>query len=403
MKLLYLMRKIIRLLKETQELNIIRRSGLFDKNWYVQNNHDVVQANINPALHYLYYGGMEGRDPGPNFSSTWYLETYEDVRKAGINPLVHFLRHGRAEGRRICPSQVILVPPAQSLGLLGKNMDAIRRDPIIVHQMGKVGSQTVLVSLSKAFEALGLKVPVYHAHALNGFDLGRQYAIREQGQRNPSSRLAALEYGERLRKQIDDNPAQHWNIVSLVRDPIARNIATFFHNLVEYIPDWHERYDDGTLSTQEVQALFLRVASAYDVLDDWFDVQMKSIPAFGIDVYATPFPSDVGYKIYLGAAQANLLLIRLENLKECAKSAIQEFLGLEDFTLLNTNLADEKDYAVLYRAFKEMPLPMEYVERIYNTQFARHFYSDVELDAFAKRWTKNAVSDFTSSTRAAEK
>ena len=105
MKLLYLMRKIIRLLIEAHELNIIRRSGLFDKNWYLENNYDVVQANINPALHYLYYGGIEGRDPGPNFSSKWYLETYEDVKRARVNPLVHYLRYGRKEGRLTQPQK----------------------------------------------------------------------------------------------------------------------------------------------------------------------------------------------------------------------------------------------------------------------------------------------------------
>jgi glycosyltransferase involved in cell wall biosynthesis/SAM-dependent methyltransferase len=97
------MHKIIRRLIEAHELNIIRRSGLFDKNWYLRNNHDVVQANIDPALHYLYYGGIEGRDPGPNFSGQWYLETYEDVKNAKLNPLVHYLNYGKKEGRVIQP------------------------------------------------------------------------------------------------------------------------------------------------------------------------------------------------------------------------------------------------------------------------------------------------------------
>jgi hypothetical protein len=37
-----------------------------------------------------------------------------------------------------------------------------------------------------------------------------------------------------------------------------------------------------------------------------------------------------------------------------------------------------------------MPLPVEYVERIYKTQFAQHFYSDTELKEFTKRWTKGS-------------
>ena len=117
---------------------------------------------------------------------------------------------------------------------------------------------------------------------------------------------------------------------------------------------------------------------------------MKSIPAFGIDVYATPFPHNRGYKIYPGTSQANLLLIRLEDLKECVEQAMQEFLGLKDFSLYNTNTTSEKDFAELYRAFNQLPFPAEYVEERYKTQFARHFYSDEELDNFTKRWTKSA-------------
>lgn len=73
---------------------------MFDQAWYLKQYPDVDHAGIDPASHYLRYGGSEGRDPGPLFDSRWYLETYPDVKPAGINPLVHFLRFGRLEGRK---------------------------------------------------------------------------------------------------------------------------------------------------------------------------------------------------------------------------------------------------------------------------------------------------------------
>ena len=266
----------------------------------------------------------------------------------------------------------------------------MKPDPIIVHQMGKVGSKTVELSLRKAYEALGIHVPIYHTHILNGFKQGRQDALQDQNRQNPENRLASLAYGERIRQRIDENPAQHWNIVSLVRDPIARNLSTFFESLPDHIPDWRERYTQGTLTLYEIKALFLRSGSAYEQPGYWFESQMKIIPAFSIDVFATPFPYDVGYKIYQGTAQASLLLIRMENLKECVERAMQEFLGLKNFSLHNTNIADEKEYATLYRGFNKLPLPVEYVEEMYKTPSVRHFYSNVELDMFTKRWTKSA-------------
>jgi glycosyltransferase involved in cell wall biosynthesis/SAM-dependent methyltransferase len=84
-----------------RDLVLIRSSDLFNEAWYLENNHDVIQANMDPALHYWIYGGFEGRDPGPKFSSDGYLDTYPDVRIAKINPLVHYLKYGQKEGRVI--------------------------------------------------------------------------------------------------------------------------------------------------------------------------------------------------------------------------------------------------------------------------------------------------------------
>ena len=85
------------------DLALLRSSDLFDSAWYLMNNHDVTKKRMDPARHYLLYGGFQGHDPGPNFSSSWYLENYNDVKKAGINPLVHYLRNGKQEGRKPRP------------------------------------------------------------------------------------------------------------------------------------------------------------------------------------------------------------------------------------------------------------------------------------------------------------
>jgi hypothetical protein len=94
--------------KLKKDLALIRSSGIFDEDWYLLNNPDVAQAKIDPILHYLRYGGFEGRDPGPYFSSVWYLNTNEDIKKAGINPLVHFLKYRREEGWAAQPAPQFL-------------------------------------------------------------------------------------------------------------------------------------------------------------------------------------------------------------------------------------------------------------------------------------------------------
>lgn len=77
-------------------------SPLFDARWYLAQYPDIAEHKLfskNPALHYLKFGGFEGRNPGPDFNSQDYLDANPDVAAAGINPLYHYLRFGQAENR----------------------------------------------------------------------------------------------------------------------------------------------------------------------------------------------------------------------------------------------------------------------------------------------------------------
>ena len=98
---LFPFRKIRIKRKFDQDRTLISSSGLFDEDWYLENNPDVAAAKVDPIFHYWRHGGYEGRDPNPHFSSAWYLSEYKDVTKAGMNPLVHYLRYGRVEKRKL--------------------------------------------------------------------------------------------------------------------------------------------------------------------------------------------------------------------------------------------------------------------------------------------------------------
>ncbi|HET6435853.1 MAG TPA: sulfotransferase [Xanthomonadaceae bacterium] len=80
-------------------LDLLRGSPYFDPAWYLRAYPDVAASGMDPAAHYLEFGGFEGRDPGPAFDSARYVEQNPDVAAAGMNPLLHFLLHGLSEGR----------------------------------------------------------------------------------------------------------------------------------------------------------------------------------------------------------------------------------------------------------------------------------------------------------------
>jgi hypothetical protein len=86
------------------QARLVLKSGLMHEAWYLRQYPDVAAVGVPPALHYVLYGGFEGRDPSPLFSSQAYLAAYPDVMAAKTNPLVHYLLRGRYENRAIAPS-----------------------------------------------------------------------------------------------------------------------------------------------------------------------------------------------------------------------------------------------------------------------------------------------------------
>lgn len=82
-----------------EQIQQVEHSPLFDKEWYLQQYPDLAKLDIDPAEHYVRYGGFENRNPGPNFDTKFYTRKYPDVLVEGMNPLLHYILHGEAEGR----------------------------------------------------------------------------------------------------------------------------------------------------------------------------------------------------------------------------------------------------------------------------------------------------------------
>lgn len=88
----------------SSDIELLRKSGWFDVEWYLKTYPDIKQSGMDPVLHYAIHGGKEGRDPSPRFNSRWYLTFHTDVAEQGVNPLIHYLRQGMAQNREVQPS-----------------------------------------------------------------------------------------------------------------------------------------------------------------------------------------------------------------------------------------------------------------------------------------------------------
>lgn len=82
-----------------RQIRQIRSSQYFDEEYYLSQHADVRHSGMDPARHYLLFGGFESRNPSEGFDSKYYLEQHEDVKISGLNPLLHYVLFGQKEKR----------------------------------------------------------------------------------------------------------------------------------------------------------------------------------------------------------------------------------------------------------------------------------------------------------------
>ncbi|NBC18942.1 MAG: hypothetical protein GVY18_16700 [Bacteroidetes bacterium] len=245
--------------------------------------------------------------------------------------------------------------------------------PVVVYQMGKVGSLAVLRSL----EAQGVH-PVAHAHRLHpssirAVDLGIEALNPEAArQRWQERNEGLLLYDEIIARR---RPAC---FITLVREPVGRNVSAFFQNLEVYfpgaVPDEMDVLREGFLERYP-----------HHLPLTWFDDEFAA--ALDIDVYAKPFPREEG-TLRLQRGPFEVLILKAELSDEQKESWIADFLGLDEFTLVRENVGTAKSYGDLYTRFKEeVVLPPAYLDRMAQAKYTRHFYTDEEIDAMVARWS----------------
>jgi hypothetical protein len=244
-------------------------------------------------------------------------------------------------------------------------------DAIIIHQMGKVGSSTI-------YETLRRNLPerrVYHTHFLNRSRLTAFVAsdpIGEEHYHVACSRflLEHLDHYERVR------------IITLVREPIARNVSAFFENRFKFFKDKDLQQWERNLS--DLKERFLR-NYPHDIPLIWLDEEIRD--AFGLDVYSQPFPIEEGGAVF-NSQRIQLLIMRQDELNRVGAKFLSSFLGHEIPALESANIGERKGYSKLYKSFlSKLHFPEQYVEKMYDSKYAQHFFSTGEIAELRQRWT----------------
>ena len=268
------------------------------------------------------------------------------------------------------------------------------KNPILIYQPGKVGSNTVEATLK------GYNIPVVRCHGL----------------------LFSCEYcgNLNLRKVLTKKIKSKDKIkmITLIRDPIAKDIGHFFQKITEEEDDagWYvkgimeEDFQTSFLNflsiispfdfteNKDKQRFAGRIVSHIDYIGaksnkgafwGWYEEELKK--NLGIDILECNFDKEIGYGI-MNCGNVELLILKLEKLNNLEK-ILGEFVGIGDIKLVSTNQAETKSYKYAYRQFcKEVKLPRRYIEFCYEeNEYFEHFYSDTERNCFYKKWLENIV------------
>ncbi len=386
-----------------EERALVLASGYFDGEWYLSHNADVAAAGVDPLEHFLHYGCVELRDPGPKFSTSWYVEAVPELRGEPVNPLVHFLTEGRAMGIPACPSEHALDASesdleggggvAESPGLelepaagprgtnLGPRLLGAEPPLVVVYQMGRVASKSVWLSLTYWFRTHGYRTKVYHVHRLTKFEEARRLAYLTLA--DPEPALKDIAASMRVEGELESYRDVVWPVISLVRDPFARALSEFVFNLETRIPGYEGKLRSGVLSVEDVKQTFVEAYSK--PLPDWFAEELQ--PALGIAVYDGEATNHPGAVEYPPSERARLLVARVEDLDRGATDAIARFLDIHDFRMFNFNTSASAPHGWLYSALKGLAYPADFVDHIYDVRWVRHFYSPEEIENFKAKWT----------------
>ena len=258
----------------------------------------------------------------------------------------------------------------------------VKNEVVLVYQMGKVGSTSVI----KTIKAVSKRYGAYHLHFLNKENIVQAERKLAQlvGRKKYNANSWCLAESKFIRAKLERmiRKKNKLKIVTLVRDPIGRNLSSFFENIERYSKALN--IDIAKSSPQEIFDIFQNKFHEHNYVLNWFDEEIKSV--FTIDVYNYKFDKERGYTI-IKKNIANVLIIRLDKLDQYGEEALKKFLGEMNVKLAYGNVASNKNYDKMYKRFlKNVQLSEEYVEKMYSSKLATHFFTKKELEHLKNKW-----------------
>lgn len=239
---------------------------------------------------------------------------------------------------------------------------------IIIYSDQKTSSETIKHSILKYYNK-----PIFKFHYINEFNRKAQRDIN-------GFRLRNFNNIWMYKRMI--NGKRKMRIITLLRNPIERNISKFFFSF--------DFYSNGKkpceLSFSKQLDLFMNNLSNIDGMY-YFNNEIEKV--LGIDVYKHYFNKQYGYLI-IKKDNIQLLILKSEIDDYVKELVLKRFLSLDKLKLKNENMAKDKHYSKEYVIFKErVKLSNRLLLKYVNSKYMKHFYTKRErINLFNKYCSK---------------
>jgi len=226
---------------------------------------------------------------------------------------------------------------------------------IAIYTLGKSGSSSLLSTLQRKFSIFN----VYQLHFIN-CDYIREnhsddFAVRNIDKANNF-----------LRKHSKNNI----KYISLVREPVSREISSFYQNRQLYFKD--------VLPNDFKEINNLIESRGYDLALNWFDYELKKHLNF--DVYSQSFDKAKGFSIYKIDSNAELMILRTDCINKFGIVAINKFLNTDIKQMKTANIGNNKSNSLYQKQLKsQFKLSDENLNKIQNSKFMNHFFKSEEI------------------------
>ncbi|WP_022697005.1 rhamnan synthesis F family protein [Euryhalocaulis caribicus] len=119
----------------------LRDSEYFDEDYYRERYlHET--PDLDPVVHFCTYGFRRGYEPSARFDAQYYLANHPDIMEAEVNPLLHFIDAGASEGRAATPKTGYLFNKG------GRTLDPNKPTVLVVcHDANRTGAPILGLNL----------------------------------------------------------------------------------------------------------------------------------------------------------------------------------------------------------------------------------------------------------------